>query len=102
MTVAMERLDDLVASHLEERLLDPDRLEDVLSEVLDRRQERSDRRRDHIAELNRRAAETELRLKRLYDAIVCARSRSGWRSIARKSGSWAQRTTCYACSPLTA
>ena len=69
MTVAMERLDDLVANHLAERLLDPDRLEDVLSEVLDRRQERSDRRREHIAELNKRAAETELRLKRLYDAI---------------------------------
>ncbi len=69
MTVAMERLDDLVANHLAERLLDPDRLEDVLSEVLDRRQERSERRREHIAELNRRAAETELRLKRLYDAI---------------------------------
>lgn len=68
-TVAMERLDDLVANHLAERLLDPDRLEDVLSEVLDRRQERSERRREHIAELNKRAAETELRLKRLYDAI---------------------------------
>ena len=69
MTVAMERLDDLVAGYLSERLLDPDRLEDVLSDVLDRRQERSDRRREHIAELNRRASETELRLKRLYDAI---------------------------------
>jgi site-specific DNA recombinase len=69
MTVPMEKLDDLVAGHLEERLLDPDRLEEVLAAVLDRRQERSDRRREHIAELNKRAAETELRLKRLYDAI---------------------------------
>jgi hypothetical protein len=69
MTVSMERLDDLVANYLADRLLDPDRLEDVLAEVLDRRQERSDRRREHIAELNRRSAETELRLKRLYDAI---------------------------------
>lgn len=41
----------------------------MLSAVLDRRQERSERRREHIAELNKRAAETELRLKRLYDAI---------------------------------
>jgi hypothetical protein len=32
--------------------------------VLDRRQERADRRREHIAELNKRAAETDLRLKR--------------------------------------
>jgi hypothetical protein len=37
--------------------------------VLDRRHERSERQRDHIAELNRRAAESEARLKRLYDAI---------------------------------
>jgi site-specific DNA recombinase len=37
--------------------------------VLDHRQERAGRRREHIAELNKRAAETELRLKRLYDAI---------------------------------
>ncbi|MBV5263881.1 hypothetical protein [Pinisolibacter aquiterrae] len=47
------------------RLLQPERLE----EILDRREERADRRREHIAELNRRAAETELRLKRLHEAI---------------------------------
>jgi len=41
----------------------------VLAAVLDRRQEHSDRRREHIAELNKRATETDLRLKRLYDAI---------------------------------
>ncbi len=34
-----------------------------------RRQERTERRRDHIAELNKRGTETDLRLKRLYDAI---------------------------------
>jgi site-specific DNA recombinase len=69
MTVPMEKLDDLVAGHLEDRLLDPARLEEVLATILDRRQERSERRRDHIAELNKRATETDLRLKRLYDAI---------------------------------
>jgi hypothetical protein len=41
----------------------------VLASVLDRRQERAERRREHIAELNQRAAEADLRLKRLYDAI---------------------------------
>ncbi|HVB89273.1 MAG TPA: hypothetical protein VND97_03650 [Beijerinckiaceae bacterium] len=41
----------------------------MLAAVLDRRQERGERRREHIAELNKRAAETDLRLKRLYDAI---------------------------------
>ena len=69
MTVPMEKLDALVAKHLEERLLDPARLEEVLAAVLDRRQERTERRREHIAEFNKRATETDLRLKRLYDAI---------------------------------
>lgn len=41
----------------------------MLSAVLDRRQERGEHRRERIAELNERATETELRLKRLYDAI---------------------------------
>src|SRR3546814_17436384 len=68
MTVPMEKLDVLVAGHLEERLLDPARLEEVLATVLDRRQERTERRRDHIAELNKRATETDLRLNRLYAA----------------------------------
>jgi hypothetical protein len=40
-----------------------------MATVLDRRQKRSERRREHIAELNRRAAESEARLKRPYDAI---------------------------------
>lgn len=69
MAVPMEKLDDLVASHLEDQLLQPERLETILASVLDRRQEQSERRREHIAELNKRAAESELRLKRLYDAI---------------------------------
>lgn len=69
MAVPMEKLDALVANHLEKRLLDPERLEAVLATVLDRRQERSGRKQEHIAELNKRAAETDLRLKRLYDAI---------------------------------
>jgi hypothetical protein len=43
-SIRMERLDDLVAQHLEERLLDPARLEEVLSVVLDCRQERAERR----------------------------------------------------------
>lgn len=69
MTVPMEKLDDLVAKHLEERLLQPDRLEVILASILDRRQEQSGRRREHVAELSKRATESDLRLKRLYDAI---------------------------------
>ena len=65
----MEKLENLVAGHIEERLLEPERLEEVLATVLGRRQESADRRRAHVAELNKRAAETDLQLKRLYDAI---------------------------------
>ena len=68
-SIPMEKLDGVVIDHIEREFLDPSRLEIVLSAVLDRRQERGERRREHIAELNKRAAETELRLKRLYDAI---------------------------------
>lgn len=68
-SIPMEKLDNLVAGHIEDRLLAPERLEEVLASVLDRRQERAERRREHMAELNKRAAETDLRLKRLYDAI---------------------------------
>lgn len=69
MAVPMEKLDDLVADHLEGQLLQPERLETVLAAALDRREEHAERRREHIAELNKRTAESELRLKRLYDAI---------------------------------
>jgi hypothetical protein len=65
----MEKLDDLVAGHIEVRLLQPERLEEILSSVLDRRHERTERCHEHIAELNKCAAEADVRLKRLYDAI---------------------------------
>jgi site-specific DNA recombinase len=68
-TVPMEKLDNLVAEYIEQRLLQPKRLEQLLSHVLDRRTERAERRRSHIAELRKRAAEADAKLKRLYDAI---------------------------------
>ena len=68
-SIPMDRLDQLVASHLETRLLQPERLEAVLASVLDRRQERAERRRARLAELNKRITETEQRLNRLYEAI---------------------------------
>jgi len=68
-TVQMDRLDHLVAEHLEMRLLEPERLRDLLAIHLDRREERDERRRAHAAELVNRAAAAEARLKRLYDAI---------------------------------
>ncbi len=68
-SIPMEKLGNLVAEHIADRLLQPERLEEILASVLDRRQERAERRREHVAELNQWAAETGLRLKRLYDAI---------------------------------
>ncbi|WP_234841408.1 recombinase family protein [Sinorhizobium meliloti] len=68
-SIRMDKLDHLVARHLEERLLQPRRLETILSSLLDRRQERAERRREHLADLNRRITETDQRLGRLYDAI---------------------------------
>ncbi len=67
--IPMDKLDRMVVSHIEERLLDPERIEDVLASLLDRRQESVERRSQHIAELNQRAAEADMRLKRLYEAI---------------------------------
>jgi hypothetical protein len=66
--IPMDRLDDLVVGHIEERLLQPERLESTLASVLDRRQERTERRREHLAELHKRITETDQRLNRLYDA----------------------------------
>lgn len=68
-SIPMDKLDHLVADHLEKRLLQPERLESILSNLLDRRQERTERRREHLAELHRRITETDQRLNRLYDAI---------------------------------
>lgn len=68
-TIPMEKLDSVVAEHIEQRLLQPKRLEEVLSAILNRRKARAERRTTHIAELRKRAAEAEAKLKRLYDAI---------------------------------
>jgi site-specific DNA recombinase len=67
--IPMDKLDRMVVNHIEERLLDPERIEEILATLLDRRQESIERRGQHIAELNQRAAEADMRLKRLYDAI---------------------------------
>ncbi|TIP12549.1 recombinase family protein [Mesorhizobium sp.] len=68
-TIPMDKLDNLVADHIGDRLLQPNRLETILASVIDRRQERAERRREHLAELHRRITETDQRLGRLYDAI---------------------------------
>ncbi len=67
--IPMDKLDNIIVDHIEERLLDPARLEKLLGSVLGRREDQAERRREHIASLQRQATESEQRLKRLYDAI---------------------------------
>lgn len=67
--IPMDKLDNMVVRHIEQRLLDPVRLEKLLGSVLGRREDQAERRREHIASLQRQATESEQRLKRLYDAI---------------------------------
>ncbi|MDD2676580.1 MAG: zinc ribbon domain-containing protein [Methylacidiphilaceae bacterium] len=74
--IPMDKLDTLVAGYIEDRLLAPERLAEVLASVIDRRQDHAERRREHIAELNKRAAEAELRLKRLHGRDRGGRGRS--------------------------
>lgn len=58
--IAMKKLDGLVASHLEDHLLDPAHLEEMLAAIFDLRQARSARRREYIAEWHKRATESDL------------------------------------------
>jgi len=58
----MEKLDLLVADHIEHRLLLSSRLEKILSSVLDRREERSERQATHFAELRKRTFEADGKL----------------------------------------
>ncbi len=69
MSVPMDKLDDAIIAHLEERLLDPQRLERLMEQLLDRREEWADQRRGHLTELRKRATEAEAKLNRLYEAI---------------------------------
>ena len=67
--ISMDKLDGVVTSHFEKRLLEPERLEDVLGVLLDRREDRAARKRAHATEMRKRAAEADGRLRRLYEAI---------------------------------
>jgi site-specific DNA recombinase len=90
-SIPMQRLDDLVVGHLEERLLQPERLEIILASVLDRRQERTERRREHLAELNKRITETDQRLNRLFDAPGLKERIAGLKAIREQAATDAER-----------
>lgn len=48
MSVPMDKLDDAIIAHIEERFLEPQRLEKLVEQLLDRRQEWADQRRGHV------------------------------------------------------
>jgi site-specific DNA recombinase len=68
-TVPMEKLDNLVADYIEQRLLQPKRSVRRSSTRDKSRSRRAERRKSHITELRKRAAEAGAKLKGLYDAI---------------------------------
>ena len=68
-TVPMDRLDDLVVEHIEQRVLAGDRAAEILSGLLERRRVDADHARDRIAQLKRQANDADARLSRLYEAI---------------------------------
>lgn len=68
-TVQMDRLDNLVTSHLTDKLLTRDRLWELLSTLAARRAERAAAVDVRLAALEREAATAEEKLKRLYKLI---------------------------------
>ncbi|HRO01626.1 MAG TPA: zinc ribbon domain-containing protein [Nitrobacter sp.] len=50
--IPMDKLDTMVISHIEERLLDPERIEDLLGSVLGRRSEQAERRSNILMSWN--------------------------------------------------
>lgn len=68
-TIPMEELDTIVASYLEDRLLEPGRLKELLSGLLVRREAHAERQKGRIVELKKQAADAEAKLTRLYEAI---------------------------------
>ncbi len=68
--IPMDKLDRYGGRHIEESLLDARAAgRPCLPPCSTAGRISAERRREHIAELNKRATESELRLKRLYDAI---------------------------------
>lgn len=55
----MNKLDDMVVNHIEDRLLDSAHLEKLLSSTLSHQKNLAERRPEHIALLQRQATESE-------------------------------------------
>jgi site-specific DNA recombinase len=65
----MDKLDELVTSHVLDRVLAPERLETVLGSLAARRSERAIAVSDRIRELEATVADADQRLRRLYQMV---------------------------------
>jgi site-specific DNA recombinase len=68
-SIRIDMLDNMVAAHLEDRLLDPLRLPELLSGLIGRHDEQAAKQDERVAELRRISAEADGKLTRLYAAI---------------------------------
>jgi len=110
-SIPMDRLDQLIASHLEERLLQPERLETILASVLDRRQERAQSALDNAGnqavspDMSRPSPGRPANASGWKAAVAAATTCAPWPSASRsrtgKSVSWDRsRNVCAPWSPL--
>jgi site-specific DNA recombinase len=68
-SIQMDKLDQLVTSHIADRLLVPDRITDLLAEIIERRAMSRGEVRDRIDQLSREASAAEDKLRRLYALV---------------------------------
>ncbi|MEJ2632497.1 MAG: hypothetical protein P8015_15015, partial [Acidihalobacter sp.] len=68
-SIRLETLDSLVTAHLSERLLTPDRLSELLESFASRQEDKAAAASQRIAALEREAADSDERLRRLYRLV---------------------------------
>jgi site-specific DNA recombinase len=68
-SIPMDRLDQLVTSHVADRLLVPDRVASLLADIVDRRATASGEVQDRIEQLSREVSTAEDKLRRLYALV---------------------------------
>jgi site-specific DNA recombinase len=68
-SIPMDRLDQLVTSHIADYLLVPDRVADLLADIVNRRAMAGGEVRDRIDQLSREASTAEDKLRRLYGLV---------------------------------
>lgn len=67
--IRADHLEDRIIEFIEQRLLDPARLTEILIAMLDGRREREAEQQQLVADLNKKSAEAQQKLSRLYQAI---------------------------------